>query len=165
MQICTAYRHKGKQVSDLPFGPADLSPFQPVYEELPGWQADLSGARAWEDLPQPARDYIRRIETCAACRSVLFRLGRNARRWCRLKGKSLAADLRGMRAALGILTVLLLSACSVLPTPQAITPFIPTRSPTPTTAATIQWFPPTNTPTPFPTGAAPTHRGAAPGAG
>lgn len=48
------------------------------------------------------------------------------------------------------LLVLLLSACSALNPPQ-VTPFIPTRSPTPQPSATIQWFPPTNTPTAFPT--------------
>ena len=63
VRICTAYRRKGKQMTDLPLGPADLAPFEPVYEELPGWQGDLSGARAWADLPQPAREYIGRIET------------------------------------------------------------------------------------------------------
>jgi hypothetical protein len=59
--------------------------------------------------------------------------------------------LSSLRAGLGILIVLLLSACSMLPTLQVVTPFLPTRSPIPTAAATIQWFPPTNTPTPFPT--------------
>ena len=30
----------------------------PVYEELPGWQTDLSGVTALADLPQAARDYV-----------------------------------------------------------------------------------------------------------
>ncbi len=62
VRICTAYRRKGTRLADLPLGPADLSPFEPVYESLPGWSGDLTTARAWQDLPQPARDYIRRIE-------------------------------------------------------------------------------------------------------
>ena len=59
--------------------------------------------------------------------------------------------MSGILAGLGTLIGLLLSACSILPTPQAVTPIMPTRSPTSTAAATIQWFPPTHTPTPFPT--------------
>jgi len=42
-------------------GPADLSPFEPVYEDLPGWSADLQGARRWDDLPAEAQAYIRRV--------------------------------------------------------------------------------------------------------
>ena len=62
--LCTAYRRKNDQVlfRDLPLGPANLSPFEPVFEELPGWQADLRNVRRWEDLPPLARDYILRIE-------------------------------------------------------------------------------------------------------
>ena len=38
-----------------------LEEVQPVYEELPGWKEDVSGARRPEDLPGAARDYLRRI--------------------------------------------------------------------------------------------------------
>lgn len=62
--LCPAYRRKADQtlVTDLPMGPGDLSPFEPIFEEMPGWQADLRECRAWEDLPSPAREYILRIE-------------------------------------------------------------------------------------------------------
>jgi adenylosuccinate synthase len=59
--ICIAYRSQGREVQDLPLGPADLSPFEPVYTELPGWQEDLTGARAWSDLPLNARRYLDKI--------------------------------------------------------------------------------------------------------
>ena len=36
---------------------------KPVYEEVDGWRAPTSGCRTWDDLPQGARDYIRRIES------------------------------------------------------------------------------------------------------
>ncbi len=61
VRICTAYRANGKTYSDLPLGPADLSPFEPVYEELPGWQADITGVRSWADLPEQAQAYLARI--------------------------------------------------------------------------------------------------------
>ncbi len=63
LKLCTAYRSKDGVWETLPLGPADLSPFEAVYEELPGWQEDVTKARRWEDLPSPAQDYIRRIET------------------------------------------------------------------------------------------------------
>jgi adenylosuccinate synthase len=62
--LCTAYRRKSDQglYADLPLGPGNLSPFEPVFEELPGWEADLQKDRRWEDLPPFAREYILRIE-------------------------------------------------------------------------------------------------------
>ena len=62
LKLCTAYRRDGKTLTDLPFGPADLSPYEPVYEELPGWSEDVSGVRKWADLPSTAKKYLERIE-------------------------------------------------------------------------------------------------------
>jgi adenylosuccinate synthase len=42
-------------------GPTDLSPFEPVYEDMPGWEADLTGVRSWGDLPSQAQNYLERI--------------------------------------------------------------------------------------------------------
>ena len=61
-RICVAYRTGEKTVENLPLGPADLSPFEAVYEDLPGWDADLTGIRAWKDLPAETKQYVRRIE-------------------------------------------------------------------------------------------------------
>jgi len=38
-----------------------LEEVEPVYETLPGWQAELSDCRRLSDLPRQARSYIRRI--------------------------------------------------------------------------------------------------------
>jgi adenylosuccinate synthase len=63
IQICTAYRTEdGREVTTLPASSVTLSKMQPVYEEVEGWQAPTAGCRSWDDLPQRARDYIRRIE-------------------------------------------------------------------------------------------------------
>jgi adenylosuccinate synthase len=62
IKLCHAYRQGERTLTDLPLGPADLSPFEPLYEELPGWEQDLGDVRAWEDLPAQARAYILRIE-------------------------------------------------------------------------------------------------------
>jgi len=62
IKLCTAYRAGGEVIQELPFGPADLSPYEPVYDELPGWDTDVSPARQRGDLPANARAYIARIE-------------------------------------------------------------------------------------------------------
>jgi adenylosuccinate synthase len=61
VRVCVAYRANEKEYRDLPLGPADLSPFEPVYEELPGWDADLTGVRSWNELPRAAQNYLERI--------------------------------------------------------------------------------------------------------
>jgi adenylosuccinate synthase len=72
IRLCIAYRREGKEFTDLPFGPADLSLYEPVYEELPGWREDVSGVRNWEELPRTAQAYLDRVAslTGAPVRSV-----------------------------------------------------------------------------------------------
>jgi len=60
--IATAYRIDGKLTGEFPMTLGELSRAEPVYETLPGWSADLSEARRWEDLPDAARRYVERIE-------------------------------------------------------------------------------------------------------
>ncbi|HLA98336.1 MAG TPA: adenylosuccinate synthase [Anaerolineales bacterium] len=62
LKIVLAYRHNGQTINELPFGPGELSKFEPVYEEMAGWQQDLGSVRRWEQLPPQARAYILRIE-------------------------------------------------------------------------------------------------------
>jgi adenylosuccinate synthase len=65
IKLCTAYRQGGKTLADLPFGPSDLSPYEPVYEQFHGWKEDVAGMRKWNELPSAARDYLDRIASLA----------------------------------------------------------------------------------------------------
>ncbi len=64
LRVCTSYKRDGRLMESLDFsGDARLlSECEPVYETLPGWQADLRKCRNWDDLPETARDYVRFIE-------------------------------------------------------------------------------------------------------
>ena len=75
IQLGVAYQAGGRTYSELPMGPADLSPFQPVYESLPGWSEDLSGARTLADLPAAARNYVARIEELTGVPVSLISVG------------------------------------------------------------------------------------------
>jgi adenylosuccinate synthase len=76
VRLCVAYiRADGQRCDDLPLGPADLSPFSPVYEDLPGWMEDLGRARRLADLPAAARNYLQRIETLTGVRISLISVG------------------------------------------------------------------------------------------
>jgi adenylosuccinate synthase len=75
IQLCTAYRRDGNPVTDLPFGPADLSPYEPVYEQLPGWKEDVGTVRKWKDLPAAAQAYLERIASLAGVPIRLVSVG------------------------------------------------------------------------------------------
>jgi adenylosuccinate synthase len=62
LKICVAYQAGGETITELPFGPAEIGGFSPVYEQIPAWEGDVRGARTWEDLPRAARAYILRLE-------------------------------------------------------------------------------------------------------
>ena len=73
--ICTGYRNNEHELTNLPYGPSDLSGFEPIYEELPGWQEDIQTARHWENLPLNARAYILRIEELVGVQVRLVSVG------------------------------------------------------------------------------------------
>jgi adenylosuccinate synthase len=59
--ICTAYEIDGQITEAFPEPPA-LDRARPVYERLPGWRCDISGVRAFDELPRNAQAYVRRIK-------------------------------------------------------------------------------------------------------
>jgi len=60
--ICIAYRLDGKTLKAPPSHTSQLEAAEPVIEYVPGWKENLRSVRRYEDLPQPARAYIERIE-------------------------------------------------------------------------------------------------------
>ncbi len=64
LQICVGYQLDGKTLDWVP-DTAIQELVTPVYESWPGWQYDTSHARKWEDLPEKAQLYLRRIEELA----------------------------------------------------------------------------------------------------
>ena len=62
LKIATAYKLDGEVINDTP-GDADrLQRCQPVYEEIAGWSESTAGIKSYDDLPQNAKDYLKRIE-------------------------------------------------------------------------------------------------------
>jgi len=60
--VCVAYEIDGERTEELPTNQSDFHHARPVYEYLPGWQRDISGARSLADLPVEAREYVDFIE-------------------------------------------------------------------------------------------------------
>ncbi|MFC1489519.1 adenylosuccinate synthase [Thermodesulfobacteriota bacterium] len=62
LNICTGYTYRGEHLNDFPANLKVLGECEPVYETLPGWPEDITPIRKLEDLPENARNYLRRIE-------------------------------------------------------------------------------------------------------
>jgi adenylosuccinate synthase len=61
LRVCTAYRYQGQVYRELPFQVTNLAECEPIYEDLAGWQADVSAARTWSQLPQEAQSYVQKV--------------------------------------------------------------------------------------------------------
>jgi adenylosuccinate synthase len=57
VKVCVAYESGGERYAYPPYHQSTLHQVTPVYEELPGWRTDLTGATSLRDMPAAARRY------------------------------------------------------------------------------------------------------------
>ncbi|WP_433436420.1 adenylosuccinate synthase [Nonomuraea sp. CA-141351] len=60
--VCVAYEVDGVRHDEIPMTQTDFHHAVPVYEELPGWQEDITSAKSFDDLPPNAQAYVRALE-------------------------------------------------------------------------------------------------------
>jgi len=58
VKVCVAYEADGERFTHPPYHQSVFHQVTPIYEELPGWNTDISSATELGDLPQAARDYV-----------------------------------------------------------------------------------------------------------
>ena len=62
VKVCVAYEADGERHDQLPYHQSVLHRSTPVYEELPGWQTDLSEVTERSQLPAEAEAYLQFVE-------------------------------------------------------------------------------------------------------
>jgi adenylosuccinate synthase len=62
IKVCVAYEYESERYDDFPPNQTVFNKCRPVFEELPGWNDDISGARDVSDLPKEARAYLDALE-------------------------------------------------------------------------------------------------------
>ena len=62
IKICIGYVDADGRDAGMPMHADDFASIKPVYETMPGWTDVTVGAQRLEDLPQAAKNYVRRIE-------------------------------------------------------------------------------------------------------
>ncbi|MFD1397627.1 adenylosuccinate synthase [Kroppenstedtia eburnea] len=75
VKICTAYRYRGEVLENYPANLDILAECEPVIEELPGWEEDITGVRNLSDLPLAAQHYVERITHLTGIPLTLFSVG------------------------------------------------------------------------------------------
>jgi adenylosuccinate synthase len=61
LKICTAYRIDGQETTRFPSHVDDLRRAEPVYETLQGWSEEVFDCRKFDQLPENAQAYLRRV--------------------------------------------------------------------------------------------------------
>lgn len=75
LKVAVGYRHRGEVVCHVPDNAWELDELEPIYETLPGWKEDLTGARSLDDLPKNAWDYMRFIEAFTGTPIAILSIG------------------------------------------------------------------------------------------
>lgn len=77
VKICTAYKFRGEEIAHYPASLKMLAECEAIYEELPGWSEDITGAKTLEDLPENTRRYVERVSELTGIPIAIFSVGRN----------------------------------------------------------------------------------------
>jgi len=75
IRIGRAYRLDGETTERFPLAAEQLTVCEPVYDTLPGWGDQTTGAREFSDLPAAAVNYIERIEALAGVPVEMVSIG------------------------------------------------------------------------------------------
>jgi adenylosuccinate synthase len=76
IKICTAYKYKGKLLSEFPASRKVQAECVPVYETMPGIKASVRDASKFEELPVNAKKYLKRLEQLVGAKIALISFGR-----------------------------------------------------------------------------------------
>lgn len=73
--ICVAYDVDGVRHDEMPMTQTDFHHATPIYETMPAWDEDITGCRTFEELPEKAQDYVKRLEELSGCRMSYIGVG------------------------------------------------------------------------------------------
>ena len=73
--VCVAYEVDGERYDEMPMTQTGFHHAKPILESFPGWQEDITGVRAFEDLPANAQAYVEALERLSGCRISVIGVG------------------------------------------------------------------------------------------
>ena len=75
LKIAVGYEIDGEIYKTVPASIEKLKKAKPVYEELPGWEEDITNMRAYDELPENCKRYISRVEEIIGCPISMVSVG------------------------------------------------------------------------------------------
>ncbi|MHB8125070.1 MAG: adenylosuccinate synthase [Desulfitobacteriaceae bacterium] len=75
LKICVGYNAQGQRIDEFPQSQKILRQCEPIYEEMPGWQEDITQVKKFEDLPKNAQNYIHRLEELSGVPATIVAVG------------------------------------------------------------------------------------------
>jgi len=75
ISICTGYEIDGAVTAQFPAQLSQLEKTKPIYEEMPGWDEDISKCTQWDQLPAAAQAYFKRIEELVGVPIAIISVG------------------------------------------------------------------------------------------
>jgi adenylosuccinate synthase len=72
IKICTGYYLDTEVVNYLPSSEKQQKRIKPIYEIMEGWEGSIVGIRKFENLPNQAKIYVKRIEKLIGCEIILI---------------------------------------------------------------------------------------------
>ena len=61
IKVCTKYNYNGNALDYLPFSIEEEN-IEPIYEEIDGWEEDITQAKSYNDLPLNFKNYVEFLE-------------------------------------------------------------------------------------------------------
>ena len=75
VRLGVGYKVDGKPVDLMPYGAEAAARCEPVYEDFPGWKESTFGVTKWEELPESAQRYLKRLSEVAGCPIAMVSTG------------------------------------------------------------------------------------------
>ncbi|MBE6903982.1 MAG: adenylosuccinate synthase [Ruminococcaceae bacterium] len=75
LKVCVAYKCGEKIYNNFPTNLEELAKCTPQFVELEGFDGDLSACKSFDELPQKAKDYIKKIEELVECKVSMVGVG------------------------------------------------------------------------------------------
>ena len=70
-----AYRINGEETRDFPTNANLMDVIEPVYETVPGWMSETSSLKSYDDLPEAAQAYVKKIEDFLGIPAAMVSVG------------------------------------------------------------------------------------------
>ena len=76
LKVCTKYQlEDGTELEDFPVTLEELAKCSPIYEEIEGFDGDISSCKNFDELPSKCKAYINRLEQLCGCPISIIGVG------------------------------------------------------------------------------------------